>query len=270
MVTENYNGFIHFLEKNGDDANDTKELLNVHYRGDFFSTIHRKKMNVNLAVLEAAMFCGGIFDLSLIRKVSKSANLHLYEKQSDYGIRTKEHTVGLLNILKDDILSRRAVTQFNMPSHFIIGENNFYSDLACTLTAQIKISSSSGVNLLVNMRSWDAVYGLPMDVVMFGTYGQMVTSLLNNALPGYYSPGKLFVNAGSFHTYESTKHLASSSGSVHFYWKMPSVFSTEEMQEWFAEAAISIANGEREEVVAVRIDKSTQMERMYFSGDRYD
>lgn len=269
MVTENYNGFIHFLEKNGDDVNDTKELLNVHYRSDFFSTIRRKKMNINLAMLEAAMFCGGIFDLSLIKKVSKSANLHLYEKQSDYGVRTKNHTVSLLNILKNNVLSRRAVIQFNMPSHFIIDENNYYSDLACTLTAQIKISSSNKVNVIVNMRSWDAVYGLPMDVVMFGTYGQMVTSLLNNALPSYYSPGKLFVNAGSFHTYESTKHLASSSGNVYFYWKMPSVLSTEEMQEWFSEAALSIANGEREKVVAIKIYKSAQMERMYFNGDRH-
>jgi len=155
--------------------------------------IQRKNINHRLALLESAMLLGGFFDIELIKKVAPRANHSLYEKQSDYGTRLAPQYERVLKFLEDDRDTRRAVLFFN-------NRNQDASDIACTTSMQFFIEKSR-LSAIVNVRSWDAVFGLPMDIVMYSSVLQFFSELL-----GKYD-GRIVANVGSLHVYESTKHL---------------------------------------------------------------
>lgn len=236
-----YNEAISLLNQPQNRVSDTHEVIDVKYIGTFFSSPLRKKMNVKLAFLEAAMFCGGIFDIDLIKGVSKSAKIELYESQSDYGPRTANQVPVILNLVGINKFTRRALIQFNTPDH--LSFENRYGDLACTLSAQYIMRDLFGA-LVVTMRSWDVAFGLPMDLVMFGTLGQLLVNQLGQESLHNVVPHTLIVNAGSFHMYDSTAHLAESSGQLFYRWRIPYGLEVREVQEWFAHAAKSISNGD--------------------------
>lgn len=161
---------------------------------------YRTRMNRKLAYLEGLMLVGGIFDLDLIRQVAPNANIKLYEKQSDYGIRVRNQVPIIIEELRNDIESRRAVIQFNGTLH--LGTDN----VACTLGAQFLVRQKKFYSHFF-MRSWDAVLGLPNDVVMFGMLSQAIERCVVKCLHNIIT-----VTAGSFHLYESNRHLAVATG----------------------------------------------------------
>jgi hypothetical protein len=167
------------------------------------TTVLRRRMNIKLAVVESLMLIGGVFSLDAIKEVAPNANLELYKHQSDYGPRTRDQMQGILNLLIQDPDTRRAVVYFNTDRHF--GSK----DLACTTSIQWMIREDE-LAAYVTVRSWDLVYGTPMDIMMYG----MLTQAL--ALAVGVQPAMMHIIASCVHVYDKTKHLAQGMSGLHY------------------------------------------------------
>lgn len=197
-IWESYDGLVNFVKTNGilsaPRGQATREILNGVVTFPAGRFINRYNLNRKLAILESLMLLGGIFDKELIAKVAPHAQLKLYEYQSDYGPRIVDQLPKVVSLLKEDPESRRAVLYFNdrcTPDY----------DRACTTSIQFMIRKGQLLST-VTMRSWDLVYGLPMDIVMFGMLAKFVAKLLD------IQAGHIVCNAASIHLYEATGHLA--------------------------------------------------------------
>lgn len=193
-----YEGIVDIIAREGERSaprgEPTTELLNVGISTSSIVLVGRKKLNVRLAILEATMMCGGIFDIEAIRAVAPNANIELYKFQSDYGPRIYEQMIHVDKTLRDDPMSRRAVVYLN-------NRDTPGYDCACTSSIQFLVRNQL-LETIVSMRSWDIVYGFPMDVFAFGFLQQLLAASLNVGVGG------LFINAGSLHLYEKTEYLA--------------------------------------------------------------
>lgn len=174
----------------------TYELLNAVVQFEPGTMIERKGMNENLGWLEALMMVSGTFDIECIKEVAPRANHSLYEYQSDYGPRIHGQVSRVIDELREDKDSRRAIIYLN-------NRHEQAFDLACTTSLHFLIRNGL-LYTTVNMRSWDVVYGMPMDIMMFSMMAYFVATLLGVGV------GRITVNAASFHLYEKTRKLASS------------------------------------------------------------
>lgn len=166
--------------------------------------INRKGMNRRLAMLEAAMFCGGIFDIERIKSVAPKANHELYKYQSDYGPRTIGQLKYVIDELNGNKSSRKAVLNFqsiNSP-HPKVSSNGYFADMACTTSMQFLVRDNALMSI-TTMRSCDLVYGFPMDIFMFGMMTQFVSLCL-----GGITKISSCVQIGSLHIYSETDTLA--------------------------------------------------------------
>lgn len=112
------------------------------------------------------------------------------EIQSNYG--AYFHAQGFLVVeeLKRDSASRRAVIKINQTYHRLDAP-----DVPCTLTMQYMIRGGR-LHAFVNMRSQDAVFGLRNDIPCFQMFKLYIADALGIA------PGYLYLNVASFHVYE--------------------------------------------------------------------
>jgi hypothetical protein len=199
MQTLTYTELCSLILENGEKVSPrgelTYELRNANLQFESGCFFYRVGLNGALCFAEGVMMCAGLFDLELIRKVAPNANIDLYRHQSDYGPRLLPQFHRVYNELKSDQFTRRAVLYFN-------NRDTQSHDLACTSSIQFFIRENLYLDSVVTMRSWDAVYGLPMDIVMFGMLQQMFANSLN------LYDGNINVNVGSLHIYEKTKHKA--------------------------------------------------------------
>ena len=91
--------------------------------------------------------------------------------------------------LKTDPDTRRAIIHLHMPN------NKKTNDELCTLTLQFMIREGK-LNLLVNMRSNDIIWGYTYDVFNFTLLQELMANELNIPV------GKYYHNAASMHIYE--------------------------------------------------------------------
>jgi thymidylate synthase len=102
----------------------------------------------------------------------------------------------LIDLFKKDIYTRRGVLDLYSSEE---GLSSSIPDVACTCTLQF-IVRSGRVDLFVNMRSNDLIWGLPYDIFFFTFLQELLAKELNLKL------GKYFHFAGSLHIYD--KHLS--------------------------------------------------------------
>ena len=198
MTKQTYTEIVNIILRDGDRCaprgKETHELLNASIQFTPTVMIGRRGMSKRLAWLESLMMVGGVFDLDIIAAVAPKANIELYRHQSDYGPRIYQQLLAAHATLSEDRLSRRAII-------FLNDRDTPGEDCACTTSIQFLIRDDK-LTSIVSMRSWDFVYGFPMDTVMFG----FLTTMMGLSL-GALSE-KVIVNAGSLHIYDSTQHLA--------------------------------------------------------------
>lgn len=185
---------------------ETFELIGPSITFPAGTQIHRTKMSSLLGFTEAMMLVGGMFDIDLIAQVAPNAKLELYRKQSDYGNRVGTQIQKCFETLIHDPYSRRAVALLNDR------ELSCTDDLACTTSIQFLIRNEQ-LETIVSMRSWDLVYGFPLDIIMFGMLTQVMARTLN------VIPGHVKVYAGSLHVYNNnTLKLATEASSPSAFW----------------------------------------------------
>lgn len=202
MAVTTYDNLIQFVRSNGERVSPrghpTVEAANLSVAFSPGQFVKRSGMNLRLAFVEAMMLVGGFFDLDLIKAVAPNANHALFEKQSDYGARVRDQVPLVIEELKRDRMSRRAVIQYNGNLH------TGTDDIACTLTSQYLIRQFA-FRSTYTMRSWDLVLGFPNDIIMFG----MLSKAIQRAIGiDEFEPSLLRVNAMSAHIYEETSGKA--------------------------------------------------------------
>lgn len=148
--------------------------------------------NSTIGFIELLQFIAGTFRIETFKKLTPNARLDLFTYQSAYGPRTLSQIPRILNELRDDPDSRRAVVMIANP-------NDTSENMPCTLSMQFQIKEGSLIGIF-NMRSSDLIWGLPTDIIQFGGIVMMIAICLK------VKPGMMMINAGNAHIYEDT-HL---------------------------------------------------------------
>lgn len=167
--------------------------------------VTRPGFNKALMWLEGLQLLAGQFDLELMRKVAPKA-VNLMSQQGAYGPRVADQLPYVVEELSSDASSRRAVVYVGRETDLMYAK---HYEQPCTMTWQFFLrphASGRRLEMVVNMRSWDLVWGLSYDVPQF--------ALVQIALARCFgaSLGPLTVVAGSGHIYE--RHFGLSVESV--------------------------------------------------------
>jgi hypothetical protein len=185
-------------------------------------TYRRAGDNPLIGFMEGLQFIAGVGSVEDIARIAPKAKLELFGIQALYGPRANGQTEEVINELNADRDSRRAV--------IILGRSDEpLKDRPCTTSLQFQIFEGR-LTTIATMRSSDAVYGLPYDLIQFSMMAQMIGMCTDSM------PASLIVNIGNAHVYEETAHLAVNYTPWTF--KLPQI--SNEYIEWKAWALESI------------------------------
>ncbi len=196
----NYRYHVDAITASGREASprglNVTELMNKSVRFHAGEMIQRERINYKLGFMEGLQLLAGVFDVGAIERIAPNAKLDLFSEQSAYGPRVRKQIPAVIQALKDDPTTRQAVLVFVRPEEAGIG------GAPCTLAAQFQIREHI-MDTIITMRSSDAVYGLPYDVMQFGMLAQAIARCVGLSTSARY----LDFNLGNAHIYSSTKHL---------------------------------------------------------------
>lgn len=185
---------VDHLARFGDRVNSrygtTREILGFQYKYRVGEVPKRNLMNMRIGWLEVCMLMGEFYDLSLFERVAPKADLALFTPQMAYGPRVLGQVETVIETLRTSPDSRQCVLFIGKPA------DGMTSSQPCTTTIQFFVRNKE-LKTITTMRSWDAIKGLPYDLMMFGALTQVVAHVLG------LTAGESIVNAGSFHVYEA-------------------------------------------------------------------
>lgn len=119
----------------------------------------------------------------------------MFEKDSLTG---RSRWNDIVNLLRNDRYSRRAVISLLDPSEEI---DSYKLDISCTISLQFLVRNEK-LDLIVNMRSNDLVWGLPYDFFLFSYLQEFMAAELEIQLGNYHH------FTASLHLYEKHFELA--------------------------------------------------------------
>ena len=136
----------------------------------------------------------GIFDKQAIQRIAPNAKLELFTGQSAYGPRVKCQLPKVVDELCTDNSSRRAIL-------LIAHDDDNLDKRPCTTSMQFLIQNSGArvLHTIVNMRSSDAIWGLPYDIIQFGMMAEMMAIVVGVLV------GSVVVHLANAHVYEDTQ-----------------------------------------------------------------
>lgn len=191
----------------------TLELCNINF--SLTNPLNRDTVNIArkwklpLAIGEFAWHVSGSNNVDFItyyarewknfsddgKMITQSCYGHKIFKKDIYG---ESQWDRLIKLLKKDKFSRRAVLDLYESDS---GIDYFAKDIACVCTVQFLIRKEK-LDVIVNMRSNDIIWGLPYDVYLFTMLQELLSLELCVELGNYYH------NVGSMHIYERHFELA--------------------------------------------------------------
>ena len=157
-------------------------------------TYRRPHDNPLIGFMEGLQFIAGMGDVNQIERVAPKAALQMFSGQSLYGPRANHQLIDVVEELNADRYSRRAV--ITLPDR-----EEPLAERPCTTSLQYQIVDGL-LNTTVTMRSSDAVYGLPYDLIQFSMMSQVIACCTKTTVD------KMVINVGNAHIYDDTKHLA--------------------------------------------------------------
>lgn len=176
--------------------------------------IESKARNVNygFAVGEFCWYVRGDSDLETMLYYNKRMSQFSDDGStinSAYGARMflpRWGTLGqidnVINELKHDPDSRRAVMHINEPNDLLRATVLGSKDVPCTLSVQFLIRDRR-LHMIVNMRSNDVIWGLPYDVFSFTCLQELIALQLKCEGAQVDDVGEYHHNAGSLHLYDT-------------------------------------------------------------------
>lgn len=189
----------------------------------------RPKDNPAIGIIEGLQFIAGKFDKDAIISAAPGAKHELFTHQSAYGPRVGEQFERILWTLQDDPESRRAQLIIADPS-----DNP--GELPCTTSMLFRIENGN-LYTTVHMRSSDAVWGLPYDLIQFGMVSSMLAACLRLKAA---TTSMMIADAHIYHDHMVTERWTSD------YLVMPNFTSLRLWQKWASQ--IVAARLSREEL----------------------
>lgn len=161
---------------------------------DCLVTLKERKLNYRFAIIEKMEYLWGKHDANRI--IAYNPNMKSYAGtynyfDGNYAQRFNFWLDHIYNILKKDPDSRQAVC-----SIYDATARHQSNDIPCTLTLQFIIREEK-LNLIVNMRSNDLLWGFPYDINAFCFLQEVMACWLRIEMGTYYH------NVGSMHIYTS-------------------------------------------------------------------
>lgn len=159
-------------------------------------TINERKLNYKFAIIEKFEYLTGISKPETICSYNKNYANFLNETgefDGAYGPRIRRQFAYVYNLLKKDPDTRQAIININNES-----DKHDSKDIPCTISLQFLLRNRK-LNLLVNMRSNDLLWGTPYDVNGFCFLLEAMSSFLEVEVGEYQQ-----VN-GSTHIYLERK-----------------------------------------------------------------
>jgi hypothetical protein len=126
---------------------------------------------VSIGLIEGVQMIAGTAEMAPLKRFAPHAKHELFGLNSFYGPRIASQVPRLIQELRSNPNSRRAV--------LYVGNSGDSPDtLPCTSTIQFqqKYPGSSYLTLTANMRSSDLVYGAPYDIIQFSMLAYAVAS----------------------------------------------------------------------------------------------
>jgi hypothetical protein len=159
--------------------------------------------NPAIGLMEGLQMIAGIFDHDAIARVAPRAQLDLFTGQSAYGPRIEDQMLQRVVLeLQNDPDSRRAIVMINHPEDTPTSE-------PCTTSIQFHVTRPGLVSSTACMRSSDAVWGLPYDIIQFGMITYAVARAFKydagDAGIQHGCPVASSVMIGNAHVYEATR-----------------------------------------------------------------
>lgn len=155
------------------------------------SIVRRPHGNIAIGFVELFQFAMGIFNAESFKRVAPHARLDLFTGQSAYGPRTAGQFERVVDELKHDKDSRRAVIT-------IMHHDDVNETIPCTLSMQFQVHAGKLFTTVI-MRSSDAVWGLPYDIIQFGGIAMLVAACVEVDL------APVLVQIGNAHIYDSSR-----------------------------------------------------------------
>lgn len=180
---------------------DTVALHNVSVTFAGRRVPRRPKDNPAIGIIEGLQLVAGIFDRPSLEAAAPRARLDLFGAQSAYGPRVAEQIPLVIDALITDPATRQAVLVFDRG-------NEPPATRPCTTSIQFQVDPSGvDLNMAVSMRSSDAVWGLPYDLIQFNLLLEAVAYCTN------FVPGNITFHLGNAHIYTATAVPATAWGS---------------------------------------------------------
>lgn len=180
---------------------DTVALHNVSVTFAGRRVPRRPKDNPAIGIIEGLQLVAGVFDRPSLEAAAPRARLDLFGTQSAYGPRVAEQIPLVIDALITDPATRQAVLVFDRG-------NEPPATRPCTTSIQFQVDPSGvDLNVAVSMRSSDAVWGLPYDLIQFNLLLEAVAYCTN------FVPGNITFHLGNAHIYAATAVPATAWGS---------------------------------------------------------
>lgn len=184
----------------------------------------RPNDNPAIGFIEMLQIFAGNFDHKSFEVVAPNARLDLFTPQMAYGPRISGQIEGVIEELRKDPDSRRAEI-------IIARHDDPPADRPCTIAAQFQLPQFPGGKLrgLTTtwfMRSSDAVWGLPYDIIQFGGVAMAISNILR--VPTTRSA----ILIGNAHVYENTKLPPEQFWDERWEYDLPLYRSWSEYREW--------------------------------------
>lgn len=165
--------------------------LVLNLREPRFCVVDRPGFSHAFMFMEIAQLLAGTFDKRLLETCSQNA-ASMLNAHGAYGLRTSHQLQLAIRELQRDPDSRRAMVYIGRPDDLELADKY---DMTCTATLQFFVRGGE-LEMIVNMRSWDLVWGLSYDVPCFVSVQSAIAAALGLPLGTYTHV------AGSAHVYE--------------------------------------------------------------------
>lgn len=173
-----------------------------HPLKDVYCSFDSRKLSLRYAFAELAWYITGDRDDTRIEKYSsiwatlKNSTSPTYYSNYGYYVFTEKQLQNCAYILKNDKDSRQACIMINRPEVSLSNSK----DKLCTNSIMFRIRNNK-LNMTVQMRSNDVIYGLGYDAIMFSLFYEILYLNLLETYPELQH-GIYFHTAASFHIYE--------------------------------------------------------------------
>lgn len=175
--------------KNESRIGEVTEIMGATLTVDPQELLSRRGMSRTLGIVEALQFISGYFDERHILKAAPKL-LYPYGIENAYGQKVSQQLPRVIDQLTRFPDTRRCIL------HIGKAEDGAEETKPCMQSVQFQIRRRR-LFTTVFARSWDAIHGLPYDVVMFNLVSQVVAKLVGVGL------GNTKFMASNLHVYKT-------------------------------------------------------------------